>query len=120
MLKDFKGYLQTDGLNFYSKLEKVAEIILVKCWAHTRRKFVEVVNLSNGNQAGVAFHVVEQIDLLYEVEKQIKNNKYSIDEAYKLRQEKSRPILCELEKYLQEKFKTTPPKSNSGHSPFTF
>lgn len=114
LLKNFKGYLQTDGLNFYSRLEKIAEIILVKCWAHTRRKFVEVVNLSKGNQAGVAFHVVEQIDLLYEVEKQIKKDKLSIDEAYKLRQEKSRPILFELEKYLQEKFKATPPKSKLG------
>lgn len=114
VLENFAGYLQTDGLNFYSKLEKIAGIILVKCWAHTRRKFVEVVNLSKNNKDGVAFHVVEKIDLLYKVEKQIKNDNLNIDEAFRLRQEKSKPILLELKKYLEENIKTTPPKSKLG------
>jgi transposase len=30
LLKDFKGYLQTDGLNFYSKLEKVLDTIILR------------------------------------------------------------------------------------------
>ena len=114
ILKDFKGYVQTDGLNFYSKLENIDGIILVKCWAHTRRKFVEVVNLSGATQTGIAAYVVEQIDLLYEIEKQAKNNNFGVEEIRALRQEKSQPILNRLKSYLQENIKTTPPKSNLG------
>ena len=39
-LKDFKGYVHSDGFSGYNKLE---DIIRCGCWAHIRRKFVEAI-----------------------------------------------------------------------------
>lgn len=39
-LKDFKGYIHSDGYSGYNKL---TDIIRVGCWAHLRRKFVEAI-----------------------------------------------------------------------------
>ena len=41
-LKEFKGYLHTDGYGGYNNLPN---IILVGCWAHARRKFDEALKL---------------------------------------------------------------------------
>jgi len=40
-LKDFKGYLHTDGYEGYHSLR--IEITVVGCWAHVRRKFDEAL-----------------------------------------------------------------------------
>ena len=39
-LKDFKGYVHSDGYSGYNKLK---EITRCGCWAHLRRKFVEAL-----------------------------------------------------------------------------
>ena len=39
-LSGFEGYLHTDGYSAYGKL---ADITLVGCWAHARRKFIEAL-----------------------------------------------------------------------------
>lgn len=39
-LKDFKGYVHSDGYSGYNKLDG---IIRCGCWAHLRRKFVEAI-----------------------------------------------------------------------------
>ena len=40
ILKDFKGYLQTDGYAAYDAFDKREGITLMHCMAHARRKFV--------------------------------------------------------------------------------
>jgi len=40
-LRDFKGYLHTDGYDVYHKLPE--HVIIVGCWAHARRKFDEAL-----------------------------------------------------------------------------
>ncbi len=40
-LKDFRGYLHTDGYDVYHSLPD--EITVVGCWAHARRKFDEAM-----------------------------------------------------------------------------
>ncbi|MEG2198626.1 MAG: IS66 family transposase, partial [Malacoplasma sp.] len=42
-LKDFKGYLHTDGWAGYHQLEP--QIVLCGCWAHARRKFDEAAKI---------------------------------------------------------------------------
>ena len=44
-LKDFKGYLHTDGYAGYNKVKGVTRC---GCWAHLRRKFVEADTASKG------------------------------------------------------------------------
>lgn len=39
-LKDFKGYVHSDGYSGYNKLEGITRC---GCWAHLRRKFVEAI-----------------------------------------------------------------------------
>ena len=111
-LKHFKGYLQSDGLNFYFKLKNMEGITLTNCWAHARRKFIEIIKLSNTTPEGVASNIVEKIDLLYDIERKTKN--LSLAEILKLRKERSVPILAELKIYLENNLKTTPPKSKLG------
>lgn len=112
-LKDFKGYLQSDGLNFYFKLKNVFGIKLVNCWAHARRKFVAIIKLSN-TEEGVAFNVVEKIDTLYRVERKGKTLGLDADALLELRKTESVPVLDELKSYLEANLKSTPPKAKLG------
>jgi len=41
-LDAYRGYVQTDGYKGYEKVGKKPGIILLGCWSHARRKFVEV------------------------------------------------------------------------------
>jgi transposase len=112
-LKDFKGYLQSDGLNFYFKLKNKPGIKLVNCWAHARRKFVSIIKLSHSEE-GVAFNVVEKIDALYKIEQKVKVLGLDANRILELREEESIPILEQLKSYLELNFKSTPPKSKLG------
>ncbi len=44
-LGDYHGYVQTDGYAGYNFLDLNEAIIHLACWAHARRKFVEVARL---------------------------------------------------------------------------
>ena len=46
LLKDFKGYLQTDGYSVYEQYEDHPDITLLGCMAHARRHFVKAQSLS--------------------------------------------------------------------------
>lgn len=69
-LKDFKGYLHTDGYNGYHKLPE--DIIVVGCWAHLRRKFFDALKtLPKEKQPGSsAAKGVACLDQLFHLEKQ--------------------------------------------------
>ncbi len=42
---DYQGYVQSDAFAGYHRLEQKQGIRLLGCWAHARRKFVEVVKI---------------------------------------------------------------------------
>jgi transposase len=75
MLEGYEGYIQTDGYGAYTswlnnpdhQKEKDA-IIHAACWAHTRRKFVEVPENSTARK------VVKLIAKLYRTETDLRNN----------------------------------------------
>ena len=112
-LKDFKGYLQSDGLNFYFKLKNIAGIELVNCWEHSRRKFVAIIKLSN-TEEGVAFQVVKKIDILYSIERKGKTLGLAPEQLLALRKAESVPVLEELKSYLEVNLRSTPPKTKLG------
>lgn len=112
-LKDFRGYLQTDGLNFYFEVQVREGIIKVNCWAHVRRKFVEIAQLA-GDKAvgGLAFEVVKMIDELYRIEREGKA--LTGKELLGKRNKESKKILQKIKKYLQKHQALVLPKSKLG------
>ncbi|MDD4077970.1 MAG: IS66 family transposase [Bacilli bacterium] len=97
LLKGFKGYLHSDGYEAYRGINGVTN---VACFAHARRKYVEILKVTPHNSSfyNLAETGKNYIDRLYKIEKQIVN--LSIDERYKIRQEKSLPIINEYENWL--------------------
>lgn len=99
VLKLFHGYqgaLQTDGYERYELLDEKKGVILLSCWAHARRKFSEALK----NDKGRAESALEQIQLLYEVERQIKEQELSFEDAVVLRKRLAYPIMVRFEKWL--------------------
>jgi transposase len=110
ILKDFKGYLQTDAYASYESvvLESSGRIIPVGCWAHARREFYD----ARLNQPREAHHVLGQIALLYDIEDEVRLQ--SPDARLAARQERSVPILDRLEAFLREQRDGALPKSQYG------
>jgi len=97
-LAGFKGILQVDGYGGYRALAERGDVQLAFCWAHVRRRFYE---LATAGPAPIANEALKRIAELYAVETEIRGR--SADERRALRQEKSRPILDELEPWLRTK-----------------
>ena len=109
-LKNFEGYLQTDGYAAYNQFEKRENIELLTCWAHIRRKFFE----SQSNDKALADYALEQIGLLYAIEKFAKNMDLKQEEIQKLRDTNAPPIIDRLLKWAMEEHPKVPPKSPIG------
>jgi transposase len=97
-LVGFKGVLQVDGYGGYRTLAERGEVKLAFCWAHVRRRFYE---LAAAGPAPIAGEALTRIADLYAVEKEIRGR--HADERRAVRQEKSKPILDELEPWLRAK-----------------
>jgi hypothetical protein len=97
-LAGFKGILQVDGYGGYRALAERGEVQLAFCWAHVRRRFYE---LAVAGPAPIASEALKRIGELYTVETECRGR--SADERRQRRQEKSRPILDELEPWLRTK-----------------
>jgi len=87
LVDDYAGYKQIMG-------EQTTE---AGCWAHARRKFFD---LHVANKSQIAQQALALIGQLYEVERQAQGS--SGDERWRLRQQRSRPILEKLYAWLHE------------------
>jgi transposase len=114
-LDGYRGYIQTDGYNGYDALGRQPGIELVGCWAHVRRKFIEVINAkANPKKQGLAEQAVNYIRQLYALEKHADENQLSTTQRYDLRQEKAKDILTEFKDWLTQTSRITPPKGLLG------
>ena len=109
-LKNYQGYLQTDGYAAYNQFDDVEGITTLNCWAHARRKFIDAQSFDNAK----ASEVLTQIQLLYAVEKHCVKNNYSPDEIKNYRQQTTLPILKALHQILQIQLFNSLPKSPLG------
>lgn len=115
LLKNYHGYLQTDGYAGYQAIGERAGIRHLGCWAHVRRKFVEVIKGTKvPGKTSVAEHVLELIGKLYEIERRARHEKRDGEEIVALREGESRPLLSELKAVFDRHMKTTPPRSLLG------
>lgn len=111
-LANFTGVLQADaysGFNgLYAAARKPAPIIPALCWAHARRQFFELADIARNARRGrsataispIALAAVQRIDALFDIERTI--NGLSADERWRVRQQKSAPLVVELEMWLRE------------------
>jgi len=110
ILQDFKGYLQTDGYNVYDEIGQWETITLLGCMAHARRYF----DKSLLNDKARSEDMLSQIQRLYKTEAFARNNHYSHEERYNLRQSESVPILDEMKAWLNKQSLQVLPKSAIG------
>ena len=112
LLKGYSGVVQTDAFSGYNFVDRNPNITHAGCWAHARRKFVDLSKSSG--KAQVANVGIKLIAKLYEIEKEIRENNLSPADTLKIRQEKSKPIIDEYKKFLDSKAKSVLPKSPLG------
>jgi len=111
LLKGFSGYLQTDGYGVYDDFDGKNGITLLNCFAHARRKFDEALE----NDKALAAEALRQIQRLYAVERDIKENPTEYP-ALRQRQEISAPLLEELWQWMESKRHIVVPKSLIGEA----
>jgi hypothetical protein len=109
-LKDFQGYLQTDGYTLYEKFGQQPGITLVGCMAHARRKFEHAL----ANDKSRAEKVLLWMQELYALEREAREKVMTSQQRYELRQEKAGPIITELKEWLIEEYPKLLPKSSIG------
>jgi transposase len=97
-LSGFKGILQVDGYGGYKVLAKQGDVRLAFCWSHVRRHFYE---LATPGPAPIAAEALTRIAALYRIEQDIRGR--SADQRRAVRQERSRPLVQDLEPWLRTK-----------------
>ncbi len=97
-LEGFKGILQVDGYAGYRKLAERGDVRLAFCWSHARRNFYE---LATPGPAPIASEALERIAGLYAIENDIRGR--GAEERRAVRQDRSRPIIDDLEPWLRAK-----------------
>jgi len=118
-LKDYKGYVQTDGYSGYDFLDHKPGIIHVGCWTHARRNFVYVVkSVQKGKslkgKKGRAEEAIEYIRKIYAIEKKMKLQELGYEAIYEERQRNAKPILEEFHPWLIAMSAKTPPQGLLG------
>ena len=109
ILSNFSGTLMADCYAGFEAItvESLARIKRAACWAHARRKFIELKN----NYPQVAAVMLALISQLYDVESAAKV--MSPDERKKYRQLKAKALLAQIEQKLNEPLiKDALPKSD--------
>ena len=97
-LKDFTGYLQTDGYEVYDKLVKNnGKITHLGCWAHARRYFEKALN-NDRNKAETALRFIQQ---LYAVEAEARAKQLSAEQRKDLRLDQALPIINKMAEWMK-------------------
>jgi transposase len=110
LLKDFKGYLQTDGYAVYDFFKEEKDITVLHCMAHARRMFFE----AKENDKPIAEYALEQIGLLYTIERKAKEQQLDQEQILQLRQTEALPVLESLGRWMKETYVKVLPKSAIG------
>jgi transposase len=118
-LNGYKGYVQSDGFSGYDFLDHDRGITHVACWAHVRRKFVDVVKASGKRKSvkgrtGNAEKAIEYIGKLYAIESSCNEQNLDYKGIYDKRQKHAKPILDDFKGWLDELSPKTPPKGLLG------
>jgi transposase len=112
LLKNFEGYLQTDGYTAYNNLSNKDKIKQLACFAHARRKFTS----AQDNDAVRSGKALAYIAGLYAIEQEIREQSLSVDEIKAVREQKAYPILQEMKAWMDEEAIKILPQSAIGRA----
>jgi len=110
ILKNFTGYLQTDGYNAYDIFDGQNQIRHIHCMAHARRMFNDALD----NDKSRAGYAMEQIQHLYAIERRCGQEGLSYAQIKQARQQEAVPVLTALGKWMKEQYMQVLPKSAIG------
>jgi len=111
-LKNFKGYLQTDGYAGYNEVGRRSDVVQLACFAHARRKFEHALN----NDKKRACWMLKRIRYLYMVERKARELGLSSEERYRFRQRHSIRQLDKMYQWLLKNRSQVVPKSAIGQA----
>ena len=113
-LRDFRGYLQADAYSGYDAIYQDAArgVTEVACMAHARRKYFEAQSsdIMRSTVMLAYFH------LLYDVERQAREQQLDAAGRLALRRERSQPMLDDIQAYLERERPKVLPKSPIGQA----
>lgn len=106
----YRGTMQTDGYEVYESFENAPGKILIGCWAHVRRKFVEALD-ENKRYASEA---IVYIGKMYKIEEEMRDAGLDAEDIRERRQTESYPIIQEFEEWMDSVAGKFTPKSRMG------
>lgn len=110
-LESFTGILQADAYGGFNALHgpgrQPKPITPALCWSHARRPFFELADITKNARRGrsavaispIALEAVRRIAALFDIERDI--NRLAATERLAVRQERSAPLLADLEAWLR-------------------
>ena len=110
LFKDYQGVIQSDGYAVYDIYENKKGVLPIGCWAHARRKFEEALKEDKAR----AEYALEQIGLLYDVERQAGQENLSFEQRADLRSRLSYPIMVAFEKWMLKEYPQVLPQGRIG------
>ncbi len=119
LFEGYAGVLQTDGYEGYTAVGQRPGIVHVGCWAHARRKFDEALKGMRGaerkatsRKESVALQGLGFVQKLYAIERTAKDA--IPEERTRLRDERSRPVLDALRRWLDDALPRVAPQTLTG------
>lgn len=111
ILKNFEGHLQVDGWRTYERFDSKT-ISLIHCMAHARRYFDQ----ARKNKPKLAEYALTEFQKLYAVERRAREENFTHEQRYELRQKESLPVLQSFHLWLKENITEVAPKSAMGRA----
>jgi transposase len=112
-LASYAGLMQADAYAGFNRLyeanRKPGPIMEAACWAHARRKFFDLARIS---KAPIAIEAVERMDALFAIEREI--NGLPPAQRVAARNERSRSLVIELERWFREQRARVSKNSETG------
>ena len=112
-LGEWEGILQTDGYQAYDGVGG-PKLVHVGCWAHARRKFVDVVKVNP--QDAAAINMVTQMDALFLVDRHARQQHVSDEQRLALRREHAASWATEIHHQCESLRQHVLPKSALGQA----
>ena len=112
VLRDYQGFIQTDGYEGYQDLGNQPGIVHAGCWAHARRKFFEAKEVAKTK--GSADVALAFIDALFRIERTLREKDLTPPQFSRTRREQAEPVLEKFLRWLHERKDEVPPTLTLG------